>query len=786
MNQEDIKKKLDEAKDSAQNALSGIKVRLKDMDKEKAKEALSGAKEKAKVALAEIKANFKADEGAEGVKKYQSMFKNLWKSGTTGKATLVAASFVVLLLFKSIFLGGGTSDVGEGFEDSTSEDVDTLVMKGLYMRQPGDDALTACKKIVSSAKDLVAVDFRKGIEREKDEATKAADKKKWGELVKQAETDVDLFLKWNSINGHVYNPSVEACEGNLPDPNAGELFHKPAFNPRLEWSGDRSVTVPGPNYTLATAMASLAAVCGYQIEWMLPGKSKKVVAKPQKLLQNKFVVPVGCNDNAMTYWREKVEGAPQTINELCAKGLKCSMNEDRTRQVFFRLKLQDGEGKGVSKSTVAKELLLFKSFLFRDAKSREEELSQAEREVDNLCRWVETDGEHRDEISHVGSQIKSRRQKELELDALAKKTKKQCLELDKKWEKLDGEYCDRINKIKRNKALKVSEIDKEVSRLEVEKQKVMAENRYQKSTLEQQLSKKSMDSQRRVASNGKLPDPQYFETMAEMSRRCKIVIEWAVFVEPVDELVETKKTIVIPEKNQEGACKFVHQLDINLGKDSESIHGSDHSRKRILFEKDLIDVGSPLWFRLVLKNTNGVEVAKGDVVKNWLAARGHYPPGDKEIIAKKNLIEIAIREDGKREDELKGLCFVWIDGEDKVKEVYFNEKGMARIFNAGDLSIREFAQELLSNYAGDIPSFEEDATTDATNLLASMKTYTWIYKDPRGYQVKLLERAFYDITGKKIDLRPDMALQLAVKADKTCDKFFAVSAIKPESARKFD
>ena len=59
------------------------------MDKEKVKDAMSGAKEKAKGVLAEIKANFKPDEGAEGVKKYKSMFVNLWKSGTSGKVAVV-------------------------------------------------------------------------------------------------------------------------------------------------------------------------------------------------------------------------------------------------------------------------------------------------------------------------------------------------------------------------------------------------------------------------------------------------------------------------------------------------------------------------------------------------------------------------------------------------------------------------------------------------------------------------------------------------------------------------
>ena len=91
---EDTKAKLDEAK-------------------AKGKVALDKASEKAKSVFSEIKTNFKADEGTEGVKKYKSMFANLWKSGTTGKATLVAASIVVLLLFKSIFFGGSSDG---GFE----------------------------------------------------------------------------------------------------------------------------------------------------------------------------------------------------------------------------------------------------------------------------------------------------------------------------------------------------------------------------------------------------------------------------------------------------------------------------------------------------------------------------------------------------------------------------------------------------------------------------------------------------------------------------------------------
>ena len=71
---------------------------MNQINKEKAKAAMNGAKEKAKAVLSEIKTNFKADEGTEGVKKYQSMFANLWKSGTTGKGVLIVSAVIILLL----------------------------------------------------------------------------------------------------------------------------------------------------------------------------------------------------------------------------------------------------------------------------------------------------------------------------------------------------------------------------------------------------------------------------------------------------------------------------------------------------------------------------------------------------------------------------------------------------------------------------------------------------------------------------------------------------------------
>ena len=465
-------------------------------NKEKAKAAMNGAKEKAKIALSEIKTNFKADDGTEGVKKYKSMFANLWKSGTTGKATLVAASIVVLLLFKSIFFGGSSDG---GFDSSKSENVDTLVMKGLYMRQPGDEALKACKKIVSSSKNLVVVDFRNGIEHEKDEATKVAEKKEYEKTIAQAKEDAESFFKWQSYGESGPVKTSSYGKGGL---------------------------IRGL-YTIEGSIFMLAANFNYQVEWR----------------------------------------------------------------------------------------------------------------------------------------------------ALVK-----------------------------------------------------------------------------------TPSGKKYET----------------------------GTLAVPKKSEEDVMHFLYETMAAVATFKKSI-----VYKQIK-EKGLEMTDDDPQFRLASKDAKGGAVTKEDVAKSWLVACGNHPPSDKMIIAKKNLIEIAIREDGKREDELKGICFVWINDEGKVYKAAFTEEGMARIFNAGDLSTEEFAQALLKNYS-DIPSFEADVkiSKESDDGSLRLKTYTWIYKDPRGFQVKLFDSAYYDHHGQKISMKALTKANNEVAIGATLlardeDKWFSIIAIKPESARKFD
>ena len=393
-----------------------------DEAKAKGRVALDKASEKAKSVFSEIKTNFKADEGSEGVKKYKSMFANLWKSGTTGKATLVAASIVVLLLFKSIFFGG-SSGVGAGFEDSKSVDVDTLVIKGLYMRQPVEEAAKACRKIASSQSGLVAIDYHKGIEWDQKSPEFAEAMKKYEQWVETAKMEVVLQSDWEA-------------------------------HTKKRW--DLSAN----------------------------GKSE---------------------------------------DDLVQKGLKGYTLEE-----------------------------------------------------------------------------------------------------------------------------------------------------YKK----------------------------------EFSKTCK------------------------PER------------------------------------------------------------ADAQKVEEWLKHEKHFKPG-KYKAAPQKLVEIVAKNVGSEKKDER-VCAVWLGDDNKVTQVFFTERGMARIFNAGDLSTEEFAQALLKNYS-DIPSFDADVKigVESNDGLMRLKTYTWTYKDPRGFQVKLLDSAYYDHHGQKISMRAltkannEVAIGATLLAGDE-KRWFAITAIKPESARKFD
>ena len=144
---------------------------------------------------------------------------------------------------------------------------------------------------------------------------------------------------------------------------------------------------------------------------------------------------------------------------------------------------------------------------------------------------------------------------------------------------------------------------------------------------------------------------------------------------------------------------------------------------------------------------------------------------------------------------MSSLCNVWIDDQGNVNEVYFNEDGMDRIFNAGDLSGEEFAQALVKNYSK-IPNLEREGKERVISFIhqnvmreIKIRTTTFIHKNPKGYQVKCFERVFIDDTGLVHNSRMvknNLMWNYVLDADSSPKKFFAITAIKPESARKFD
>lgn len=769
------------------------------------------------------------------------------KGGTAGRMVSVASFVAVFLLFVSVVGGCGKSDgeSGEGTGGTsgggTSTSVakrpiptDTLVVKGLYIGQPGDDALEASKEIAASSKDLMVVDFRNGIEREKDEATKAAEKKAYEEKVKCAEYDVNRFLEWHDVAQglYTYDPSQDFCERELREKESRVA---------LEWdSSQKDAKIPAYGYSIVRGMAALAGVYGYQVEWMLPGKpdaGKQNGAHEVKLhTVGRFEIPVSKNfvdDDVYKHWEKN-------LREDATKGLYgqgFQIPEVYKNRACFRLVLQDVNGKPVEKKKLATELVLSQHCegFFKGLSSNQEKLEAAEKEIDAFLEWIEiseqngvlhveifdpsdlkkgkemsmrqamdenrsrgrasTKRETADmrkngqEINAMKAKMQGMVKKE---SALRMKMKELAAELKKVKEmKRNASTKERFHKIKEQYAATKEMKEKEAAAIEAlqkqieEKEKLLKTKAVVK-TEEQTTTKKRIDSKilekaidgRQYGDAERIP-----RTMAMLSCKCKVMVEWAAFVEPANKLTEITETFVIPEKDYEGAIDFVEKLNSKLGKSSGS-----GSRKKLFFEKELSDLGSHLWFRLVLKNTNGVEVAKEEVVKNWLAARGQFPPSDKLIIPRKNLIQVAVKKNGIREDKLPGLVSVWIDNAGNVKEAYFNEDGMDRLFNARDLSTEEFAQALVNKYSG-IPSLEPKILREDPGR-GIIQSTTWIHKDPKGYQVKLFERVYLNNNGVKYNkrmLENDVEVAMALSlVDKLPTKYFTFFAIKPESARKFD
>ncbi len=872
------------------------------MDKEKVKEAFGETTAKAKAAMSEIKGNFKADEGTTGFRKVQSMFVNLWKSGTVGALALIASSVVVI----------GCGDSSDGTSSPVPKD--TLAVKGLYMGMPGDDAVKACKEMIGSSEDLVVVDFRNGIEREKDEATKAREKKAYEETVKMAETDVDRFLRWSGLHGDFYDPSADECRAR----GVEEKDLRPYVT-----SGSKTAPIPGANWVVGTAMPAFAGIYGYQVEWMLPGRRNggEQEASIPKLFSGKVEVPEKKKDSdPYSVWNSEIL-EKGLAKDLYAKGLQLSKENDK--RVFFRLASEDAQGNPVDKKKLATELVLNNPEFFEELGSNQEKIEAAEKELDGFFMWVEFRRESNfggysiDGVSIFDPEdprpedVKEREKKYAERMAemekrgdargmakmqMAKgkgghqtpakeksaapvvaktnsavpspspedtaelnKMKADLKKMEKRKSSLDAEITDLGNKlkslaesgkklseqVKKNPSLKKNSVIKErheenkarfaetKERYDAAKEErqnevaAIADMKKQIADKEAAIKRDLADQEKTIAAEKAAEEKaaaeqkaveetavakkdrtdlkfltaartgsynrttsnyasQFSQAMMKMACNCKVMLEWAVLTEPADKPEEIIEAFSIPASDYESAIKVVSKLDSDLGLNQYMQQGSPRARK--YFEKDLVEMRSPLWFRLVLKTTNGVEVAKADAVKNWLDARGQHPPSDKLVIPKKNLIIVAFKEEGKNEDQLKTLCHVWVNKDGNVYNVRFNESGMNRFFNAGDMSAEEFARALVNNYP-DIPSLEPVVKREDPGRGLIQET-TWTYKGPKGYQVELFERAYYNnngirYTSKMLENDAEVLLALSL-VGKLPDRKLTISAIKPDSEREFD
>ena len=606
----------------------------------------------------------------------------------------------------------------------------TLAIKGLYIGMTGDRALKTYKKLIGGSKDLMVVDFRSGIGPELDEETKARQKKSWEETIKLAEADIDRFLQWHGIHGGFYDPSREDCEGREAD----ERDIRPYVA-----GGSTGAPIPGANWVVGSAMVAFAGANGYQVEWMLPGKRKGGKHGEQsvpKLYSGKVEVPAGNKkySDPYSFWNSEVLGKG-LVKELYSKGLQLS--KENEKRAFFRLVLEDAKGNPIDKAKVAEELVFNNPKFFEEFDSRQGKVAAAEKEVEGFGLWVEF--------------LRSQNFGDYSINGVS----------------LFAPENSRAGKaVKEAKAADAASLAKK--------------NR----TDLKFLTAARTGSFRSVTSNYAV---DFAKTMMKMACNCKIMLEWAVLTEPADKLEEIVETVVIPADGYESAVKFASKLNSDLG--INGFCANDSLRTRRYFEKELVDVRSPLWFRLVLKTTNGVEVAKADAVKNWLEDRGQFPPDGRMKISKKQVIEVAFNNGATNEKDFRALSWVTLDKDGNVRKFLFNESGLDRFFKAKDIPGEDLAQALVDHYS-ELPCLIPNVKRvdlERNGLLIQQET-TWTHEDPKGYRIDLFERAYHSLTGisqEQLLDDPQVALSLSL-AGKLPTKWLTVYATQSESAGKFD
>ena len=136
---------------------------------------------------------------------------------------------------------------------------------------------------------------------------------------------------------------------------------------------------------------------------------------------------------------------------------------------------------------------------------------------------------------------------------------------------------------------------------------------------------------------------------------------------------------------------------------------------------------------------------------------------------------------------------------DNIKDMVINSRN--RVYTAVNTEMLDYYNGILE----DLHTFDYDKLSKKEQKLQKKEekrervqqfgyseTCKWIYKDPKGFQVDLYERVFIDAQGrrfsslKKLNASNMMLATALVAAGKKPSKCFYITAIQPESARKFD
>ena len=646
-----------------------------------------------------------------------------------------------------------------------SDAKDTLVMKGLYIGQSGDDALAACKKLAAPYEDLVVTDFRNGITRKKDQDIFAGELKEYEGKVATANQDVEKLLSWSSLSPmSMWRCSLSKTKG--------------AF---------------GPGFV--HAISALAAINGCQVEWRYHCWTPEE-REGAPCVVGSFELST---ENADPSWGEKEKGIVEQFNinvpkgkvkeitdeVLCAKGY-----EAKDYNILFRLAPKDGNS--VDKAKLVEEFLKLNPRInfwseaseSRSSRTDKKQRPSAPRQIHRFLRGI-FDSNAEGEICKIDAEFDEKfgRNPTYPWEDL-RMTQKQRADLKNRL----SEYTAKKAAIAVDWLLKWTVLDK----------------RNNNAMTYHQMVEFFENSKRSPIPGGQI--------MMKLAKACGLKVEWGVvarlkigsstvsgmFSVPYKECsdidykgdtykyVDSSYVSSFCGDSGRGLKKFRDQKLKEKGLLSIDESELGHLRERQneyqnqkaqsdwklekLNEGKVVLAGYDPEIRLLLTTTNGVEVTKEKLVNSLLDYTKIHAPDDTVRIPPRKLIQIAFKNRFKLENELKGVCFVWIGDDGNVKEVFFNKDGIAKLFNAGDLTCDEFAQALVDNYPC-IPKLvgekglekEWAGVTDVT---------TWIHKDPKGWQIKF-----------STTVHTGAGCQWMKGASRS---ELSLMAIKPESARKFD